>query len=144
LPEQAYLQAKQALLKAMDTKKLVDSLPVLLQEYQQKLLDEAQHRSHKTALAKELKEKLAFLTPPEKDADGKKTTVPDREKWLEQQKSENPEIKALIEKQLTADFITEADHIAAEMSLQRLQNARIVLSLKTAQIRFLAGDDSTT
>lgn len=80
---------------------------------------------------------LAVLTP-EADGNGKKMTVPDKEKWLLRQRKENKELSDTIVKQREVAFLIDDYQIRVEMAKKRLEGLKGVLALKTAQINFLA------
>ena len=141
----------------LHTKLLIDQLEVLLKDYEKKLFDQAQHRAENAQFlapygsdCSAVKEKLACLIPPNEaqvsTADGaeakpRKTTIPEKEAWLKQQRAEDKELVTLIKKQNAATYIIEADKVAIEIALQKMQNVRTVIILKTAQLNFLAGNE---
>jgi hypothetical protein len=166
-PQQIMFRQKLAMLSdlrsALRTKELVEKLPELLNDYQTKMMEQAQHRVENANFIAPLgsdctavKDKLASLTPPEekeipsseiepgtpsvgKIPKMKKTTVQDKEAWLSRQRTEDKDLVALIARQGSVAFVIEADKAAVEIARERLQNARVVLALKTAQLYFLAG-----
>lgn len=141
------------------TKELVEQLPNLLKDLETKMMDAAAHRQANAdfiaavgADCRAVKDYMATLRPPEEKLIGvdptttppskgewKKTTKEDKEAWLSRQRSEDSNLLALIKKQGTVYFVIEADKVAIEIAGERLANARIVLSLKAAQLNFLAG-----
>ena len=142
---------------SLRTKELVDKLPALLDEYQQRLMDQVQNRqinaeytASLTGDCKAVKEFMAGLNPPTEvqslPVEGeppkvRKTTAAEKEAWFSRQRIENKMLYALTQKQAVASTIIESDKIAVEIAVQRLQNARTVLALKTAQLNFLAGQE---
>jgi hypothetical protein len=159
-PKPSSFDARLAMLAkgSLQTKALVDQLPELLKDYEKKLMDAATHRSENSIYLASIgsdcsavKDFMAGLTPPEErtlelatsDASPvkKKTTAAEKEAWRDIQRTENKALYALVQRQNSVFFITEADKVAIEIALQRIQNARIVLTLKTAQMNFLAGGD---
>ncbi|GAI88750.1 unnamed protein product, partial [marine sediment metagenome] len=65
--------------------------------------------------------------------------IADREIWLQKQRAENKELLGAITKQREVAFLIDAHGIKVDMAKKRLEGTRVVLSLKTAQINFLAG-----
>ena len=85
----------------------------------------------------EVKRILAELSLQAPDIDGKKLTVAEREAWLTLQRSENRELMAALDRQRTTAFELENLRITSEMVKKRLENIKVVLGLRTAQIEFL-------
>ncbi|MBA7588563.1 hypothetical protein ES708_30623 [subsurface metagenome] len=81
---------------------------------------------------------LAAQAPSTKEA-GKKTTIADREAWLQKQRTENKELADAIAKQGGVSFLIDDHQIKCDMARRRLTSVIAVLALKTAQINFLAG-----
>jgi hypothetical protein len=79
---------------------------------------------------------LATQGPPAES--GKKLTAAHREVWLQKQRTENDELAAAINKQKSISFLLENNEINIEMARRRLEGARALLALRTAQINFLA------
>lgn len=91
---------------------------------------------------REVKQKLAELSAgaPEFNGTGKKATVAERESWLLTQRTQNPDLKALIDKQGQASVMMEDNRIAMELAREKLANTRAVLALRTAQVTYLGRD----
>ncbi len=134
-------------LQNLKTKELVEKLELLTDDLGKALSEEAKIREQYSGFTasssqdcievKKLLAHLALDTPP-LNAEGKKTTVADRESWLMGQRTENAELKAAIDKQHEAAVILENWHITIDMAHERLSNARAILNMKTAQINFLS------
>lgn len=78
---------------------------------------------------------------PETNEAGKKMTVPDRENWLLLQREKNKEVLgSAIAKQKEVAFLLDDYQIKVDMAKKRLEGVKIILTLKTAQINFLASD----
>ena len=61
----------------------------------------------------------------------------ERDAWLTRQRTENTELANILNRQKTVAFDLNNIQIAIEMSRKRLDNVLKVLSLRTAQIKFL-------
>lgn len=77
---------------------------------------------------------------PEASPEGKKTTVADREAWLQIQRKTNKEISEAIMRQRQAAFSADDFQIRVEMTKKRLEGIKIVLGLRTQQVAFLASN----
>jgi len=138
---------------SLHTKKLVEQLPELLKAYETALLDYSQHRASNNDFVassgsdcQAVKQKLLELSPPEEKLDPdkpekpRKMTLADKAAWLNNQRTENRDLITLIARQQSVAFILEGDKTAIEIAKERLANARTVLELKTAQLKFLGGE----
>lgn len=61
----------------------------------------------------------------------------ERDAWLIRQRKTSPELKAAIDRQKTVAFDLGNNQISIEMARKRLDNVLKVITLRTAQIRFL-------
>lgn len=140
------LKRKTDFLKNLDTKQLVARMHQLEDELEHSLIQESEHKKlHAEYLSsyasdcRAVDEIMATLEPPYRE-DGKAMTVDQRKVWLTRQRKENPELVEAIAKQHNVAFLNDQNHIKVETVLKRLEGVRIVLTLKTAQIRFLTGE----
>ena len=141
-------KAKLEILRKLNTKDLVEKkLPEYEEDLEAAMREEAVlkdlnygYLSSGTNDCAEVKKILATLAVqvPEKDANEKKLTAPDKEAWLMRQREENAELAAAINRQKNTTFQLENAQIAIEMAKKRLEGAKVVLLLKTAQLNFLA------
>jgi hypothetical protein len=131
----------------LNTQELREKLDSTIEEYKKALFDQALHRSANAeyiasygADCDALKEKMAMLHVPISHADGKKIFANKDEKtdWLLRERQQNPDLIAIIKKQNTVSFIIESDRANVEILIQKIQNMRTVITLKTAVINFLA------
>ena len=139
---------KVKMLKAMDTKELINKLHQYENELEKVMKEQASFsaQSHGFIASRgsdcsEVKRILAELTPQAPEANestGKKSTVADRENWLMLQRKENKELSDTIVKQREVAFLLDDYQIKLEMTKKRLEGIRGVMALKTAQINFLA------
>lgn len=141
-------QEKATVLQSLDTKRLIDQLHELEAKLEQSLIEDLSFRNMNSQYMStigsdcaEVKRILADLrlNAPSKE-DSKKMTVDEREAWLIGQRSISP-LSDAIEAQEQLVFVAETNRISIEMARKRLDDIRSVLALKTAQIRFLTGDD---
>ncbi|MBA7481650.1 hypothetical protein ES707_17124 [subsurface metagenome] len=140
------IQEKVEILKRLDTKALVEKLHQYENELETALREAASFKDlnrgylSSTGDCQEVKKFLAELSAqaPEANEAGKKTTLADREVWLQRQRTDNLELTAAIAKQKDTAFILENNEIKADMARRRLAGATAVLALKTQQIAFLA------
>lgn len=136
---------KAEILKALDTKNLVEKIQQYEDGLEEAMTKEADFKNQNHGYlgsgdCLEVKRLLAELSAqaPETNEAGKKTTVADREVWLVKQRVENKELNDAISKQRQVVFLLDDHHIKVEMAKKRLEGVKIVLALKTAQINFLA------
>lgn len=143
--EKKHLAYKGAILKGLDTKKLVEMIPDLEKTYETALREEAAFKnlgagylSSGTSDCAEVKKIIAELIINEPvGPSGKKMTTVERDAWLIQERTKNKDLSAAINRQGTVSFGLENNKITVEMAKKRLENIHRVLSLKTAQIQFL-------
>ena len=69
----------------------------------------------------------------------KKMTNPDREAWLKRQRKDNRDLSHAIDRQNSITFELDNNRITIESTKKRLESAKAVLALRTAQIEFLRG-----
>lgn len=139
------IEEKLKVLKSLDTKSLIEKLHQYEAEFQKAMTDEAMFKSQNHDYlgggdCQAVKRILAELTvqAPEANEAGKKTTVADREAWLQKQRKENKELSEAIVKQREVAFLVDDHGIKVEMTRRRLAGATAVLALKTQQLAFLA------
>lgn len=135
------VHTKTRVLKDLDTKSLTSRMYQLENDLEQALSEEAKFKhdnasylSSYSSDCKAVDEIMAGLRPP---AELGKLTVDQRKSWLTEQRTENPELKQAIEKQQDVAFQNENNRIKVDMLVKRLEGVHAVLSLKTAQIKFL-------
>ena len=139
------IEEKIRILKSLDTKSLIQKLHQYETEFQKAMIDEAMFKSQNhdylgsgdCQAVKKILAELAAQAPSTKE-DDKKTTVADREAWLQKQREENKELSAAIVKQREVAFLIDDHGIKVEMARRRLTSATAVLALKTQQLAFLA------
>jgi hypothetical protein len=137
---------KLKILRNLDTKGLIEKMQQYQDELEQALREHASfkdlNREYLTSGAssdcQEVKRILAELTAKGPDTEGKKLTVVEKETWLQRQRTENEELSAAISKQKSIAFLVENNEIKIEMAKRRLEGARAVLALRTAQLNFLS------
>lgn len=136
---------KLAILRGLDTKKLVNQIHEAEAAFEKIMIAEADFKAQSHDYlglgdCQEVKRILAELSmeAPETNDIGKKLTVPDKEKWLLRQRKENKELNDAISKQKQVTFLVEDYRIKVEMAKRRLESLKAILALKTAQINFLA------
>jgi hypothetical protein len=139
------IEEKLRVLKSLDTKSLIEKLHQYEAELQKEMTDEADFKNSNHGYlgsgdCQEVKRILAELATqaPETNEAGKKMTAADKEAWLLRQRKENKELSDTIAKQRQVAFLVDDHQIKVEMAKKRLEGARAVLALKTAQINFLA------
>jgi hypothetical protein len=140
------IDEKLKILKSLDTKSLIERVRQYEEELEAALREHASfkdlNREYLTSGAssdcQEVKRILAELTAKGPDTGGKKLTVVEKETWLQRQRTENEELSAAIGKQKSIAFLVENNEIKIEMAKRRLEGARAVLALRTAQLNFLA------
>jgi len=139
-------EEKLRVLRALDTKKLINILGDLENKLEATLQQEAQVKNHNagylasaTSDCAEVKQILAELmvTCPETDKNGKKLVAADREAWLVRQRKDNPDLVKAIDHQLRVAFNLENLRVDTEMAKKRLESTKAILGLRTAQIEFL-------
>jgi len=122
-----------------------------LSEYEGELLQALREQADFTAQnseflgsgdCQEVKRILAELAvqAPDVNEAGKRLTIAERENWLTRQRTENSELSEAIQKQRQVLFLQDDYQIKAEIAKRRLDGTHKVLALKTAQIKFLAGE----
>lgn len=139
------LNVKVAMLKALDTKKLVEMIPELESNYETALKEEASFKNLNAGYLSsgindcaEVKRILAELIVNEPlGASGKKMLTAERDAWLIQERTNNKDLSAAINRQYSVAFGLENNKIAIEMAKKKLEDVHKILSLKTAQIQFL-------
>ena len=133
---------KVQLLKNLDTKNLIEKLHFYETELEKEMIAEADFKNTNhgylgTGDCQEVKRIMAELitqAPDDASSDKKK------EVWLLRQRKENKELNDAIAKQRQVTFLIDDHQIKVEMAKRRLEGTKAVLSLKTAQINFLASD----
>ena len=150
------IEKKIEILRQLETKQLVGKLS----EYEGELLealtqqadftaqnyDYVASRGSDCARVKEILAQLAWDAPETKDVRErdslltKKTTVAEKDAWLQGQRRANQELADAITKQREVAFLQDDHQIKVEMAKKRLEGTKAVLALKTQQIAFLAGD----
>ena len=139
------IDEKLKILKSLDTKALTAKIHQYENELENAMMAEADFKSQNHSYlgagdCQEVKRILSELAAqaPETNEAGKKTTIADREGWLLKQRTENKELSDAIQKQRQVGFLVDDHTIKVEMTRRRLAGATVVLTLKTAQINFLA------
>lgn len=141
------LEHKQQILKAMETKELIESLNAKNQQlFENQLIEASYVKENREYIptrgcdcrAVQLREAELKAEAPD-EIDGKKTTAPKLEAWLVRQRKDDSQLVSFIQKQADVEFTIE-DMRLKNGYLQRQTNAMLgLLSLRTAQITFLAG-----
>jgi len=139
------IEEKIRILKSLDTKALIAKLSQYEDELQKLMAEEAmfKNQSHgylgsgDCQAVKKILAELAAQAPSTNEA-GKKTTVADREAWLQKQRTENNELNEAHQKQREGAFLVDDHVIKVEVARRRLAGATAVLALKTQQLAFLA------
>lgn len=153
--EKGSRMVKLGFLKELDTKSLVNRMHTLEDELFQALQQESEFKfAHAEYLAsyssdcRAVEEIMAGLEPPHLEPPNRSIshhrsvmTVDQRKVWFTRQRKENPELAMAITKQHDVAVMNDQHRIRVEIIHKRLEGVRIVLSLKTAQIRFLTGED---
>ena len=140
------LQEKMDILGALNTKNLLSQLWLNHEALESISKQDAQYRSENVRFlasygddCTEVKAILADLAlEPPVDAEGKKLTVNKLDAWIRQQRINNPALAKAIETQNKVTFQCENNRINLEMAKKRLESLKAVISLRTAQIEFLA------
>ena len=130
-------------LRALDTKQLIEMLPVYENKLEYALKEENEFRNTNIGFLSssgdcaEVKRILAELTVKGPPVTEKKMTVAERDAWLVLQRKANQELVTAINRQQTVVFGLENIRISIEMAKKRLENVHKILALRTAQIQFL-------
>ena len=140
-------EEKIRILKSLDTKNLIEKLHKYEDELETAMREAASFKDlnrgylSSTGDCQEVKKLLAELRAqtPVTNGAGKKTTLADKDDWLQKQRVDNQELAAAIAKQKDTAFLLENNEIKADIARRRLASAIAVLALKTQQIAFLAG-----
>ena len=126
-------------LKKLDTHDLVAMIPVLEDKLETALREESSFKDLNAGFlssgindCSETKRMLAELAV---QAEGKNKE--ERDAWLTRQRTDNAELVGVLNRQRTVAFELNNIQIAIEMARKRLDNVLRVLSLRTAQIKFL-------
>jgi len=140
---------KLEILRRLGTKDLIQKLKEYEGELEKALTEQADFtsqnydyvasRGNDSAKVKEILAQLAWDAPETNEA-GKKTTVADRDAWLQGQRKSNQELADAIARQREVAFLQDDYQIKSEMAKKRLEGTRAVLTLRTQQIAFLSGD----
>lgn len=140
------IEQKIEILKSRDTKALVEKLHQYEDDLEKAMTAEADFKAQNHTYlgsgdCQEVKRILGELAAqaPETNGAGKKTTIADREAWLQRQRTENKELSDAIAKQRQVSFLIDDHQIKVEMARRRLAGTTAILALKTQQIAFLAG-----
>jgi hypothetical protein len=139
---------KRELIKALNTRQLIDDIKANETELEKVLREENQFRSQNSdllsgrsddcAAVKRIEGELAAGAP---DKEGeKKLTVADKAAWLVRQRTENKSLAEAVTKQKMAAFTAGDFSIRIEMARARLNDLRGVLALRAAQINFFSSD----
>ena len=140
-------QQKLAILRKLDTQNLIDGIEKCENDFEKAMTDQAdfknQHYGYLCSEGRdcaEVKRILAELSiqVPETGEDNKKLTAADKEAWLLRQRKENEELDKAIAKQREVAFLLDDYQIKVEIAKKRLESRKVILSLKTAQLNFLA------
>jgi hypothetical protein len=139
------IEQKLKILKSLDTKALIEKIQQYEEALEKAMTEEAAFKAQNHGFlgsgdCQEVKRILGQLAvqAPELNGAGKKLTVADKEAWLLRQRTENKELSDAISKQRQVVFLLDDHQIKVEMAKKRLDGARAVLALRTAQINFLA------
>ena len=139
------IEQKIQMLKARETKSLVEKLHQAEDDLEKAMVAEADFKAQSHGYlgsgdCQEVKRILAELgvLAPDTNGAGKKTTIPDKEAWLIKQRLDNKELADAITKQRQVNFLINDHDIKVEMARRRLEGIRAVLALTTQQIAFLA------
>lgn len=139
------IDEKLKILKSLDTKNLIAKIHQYEDEFAKALAEQADFKSQNHQFlgsgdCQEIKRILAELAAhaPETNEAGKKMTLADKEVWLQKQRTENKELSEAIQKQRMVAFLIGDHEIKVEMARRRLVGATALLTLRTAQINFLA------
>ena len=139
------IDEKLKILKSLDTKDLIAKIHQYEDEFAKALAEQADFKSQNHQFlgsgdCQEIKRILAELAAhaPETNEAGKKMTLADKEVWLQKQRTENKELSEAIQKQRMVAFLIGDHEIKVEMARRRLVGATALLTLRTAQINFLA------
>lgn len=137
------------LLNKIDTKPLITKLHEYENELEKALNDQAMFvakeyeyictRGNDCQAVKAILAEL-LVQAPETGPEGKKTTVADREAWLQTQRKTNKELSEAMMRQRQAAFLVDDWQIKVEMTKKRLEGVKIVLGLRTQQVAFLASN----
>lgn len=145
MPTTMELEQKIKILKSLDTKSLIEKLHQTENALEQAMTAEANFKAENHSFlgsgdCQEVKRILAELTvqAPETNDTGRKMTIADKDAWLLRQRTENKELAAAIAKQRNVSFLCDDHQIRVEIARRRLAGVMAVLTLKTAQINFLA------
>jgi hypothetical protein len=139
------LEGKIKILKSIDTKSLIEKLHQSEDALEKAMIDEAKFKAENHSFlgsgdCQEVKKILAELNvqAPETNGASRKMTIADKEAWLLRQRTENKELSDAINKQRSVSFVYDDHQIKIEIAKRRLNSVMAILTLKTAQINFLA------
>lgn len=140
-------QEKIQTLKNLNTKALIKNIKDYEDQLEKAMREDASFKNlnyeylssgiNDCQAVKSILSELSAQIPDTNDA-GKKITVDERKAWLEQQRTTNQELSGAISRQKDIAFLVDNNQISIEMAKKRLESAKAVLGLKTAQINFLA------
>jgi len=140
------IEEKLKILKSLDTKNLTVKIHQYEDEFEKAMIAEADFKTQNHGYlgsgdCQEVKRILGELSvqAPETTEAGKKLTIADKDAWLLRQRTENKELSDAIAKQRQVSFLIDDHQIKVEMARRRLAGSTAVLTLRTAQINFLAG-----
>jgi len=141
------IEEKLKILKSLDTKNLTVKIHQYEEELEKAMIAEADFKAQNYGYlgsgdCQEVKRILGELSAqaPETTEAGKKLTIADKDAWLLRQRTENKELSEAIQKQRQVSFLIDDHQIKVEMTRRRLAGSIAVLTLRTAQINFLAGN----
>lgn len=139
------IEEKIRVLKSRETKSLVEKLHQAEDALEKAMREESDFKAQNHGYlgsgdCQEVKRILGELAAqaPETNGAGKKTTIADREAWLQRQRTENKELSDAIAKQRQVSFLIDDHQIKVEMARRRLAGTTAILALMTQQIAFLA------
>lgn len=152
MDDEQLLAAKAEALRGLGTKELIEQIKTKENELEDALRTEAEFKKQNSGFlastgsdCQTVKQLLALLSAsapeipdPKDETKTKKMTATELNSWLVRQRTENPELKDAIAKQEETAFLLEHAKIQIEMCKKRLDSQMAVLSLKTAQIKFLS------
>lgn len=143
------IEQKLEILRKLDTKPLLAKLTEYEDELEQALTQQADFTSHNynyiaargsdCSMVKDIIAELSFQAPEVNEA-GKKTTVAERDAWLQGQRKANQELTDALAQQREVAFLQDNCQIRCEMAKKHLEGTRAVLALKIAQINFLGSE----
>jgi len=144
------LNQKTRALRDLDTKQLIARITELEDKLETSLREESSFKNLNSgflassgsdcAEARRIIAELSARVPEYDERGGTsfKLTAPQKEAWLIRQRTENQDLNGALGRQKDVAFELENQRIAVEMAKKRLESAKAVLGLRTAQINFLS------